>query len=137
MTRPVNPFAKLLEEDPRFPIEAYQFVRDALGYAQKHLSTAGSKGEGTRATRTEDDRHLTGQQLCEAIRRYALDQYGFMALTVLRNWGIHKTSHFGDIVYNLIEIGEMKKSKKDRREDFDEVYDFERVFRDEFDIAGA
>lgn len=135
MTRPANPFAKLLQEDPRFPIEAYQFVRDALGYAQKNMPSTKGKDEASRATRSEEDRHLTGQQLCEAIRRFALEQYGFMALTVLNSWGIRKTSHFGDIVYNLIEIGEMKKSKKDRREDFDDVYDFDRVFRDEFHIS--
>ncbi len=133
MTRPVNPIMKLLQNDPRFPLEAYQFVREGLGYAQKNLRSG--TGSAARSPRAEEDRHLTGQQLCEAIRRYALDQFGFMALTVLHSWGIRKTSHFGDIVYNLIEIGEMKKSKKDRREDFENVYDFEQVFRHDFNIA--
>lgn len=140
MTRHANPFVKLLKDDPRFPLEAYQFVREALDHAQKTLrrdvSSPSAKVAGKRP-KSEDDRHLTGQQLCEAIRHYALEQYGFLALNVLRSWRIYSTGHFGDIVYNLIEIGEMKKSKRDRREDFDDVYDFERVFRREFQFPGG
>ncbi len=33
-----------------------------------------------------------------------------MALTVLNNWGVHRTGDFGEIVYNLIRIKHMKKS---------------------------
>jgi uncharacterized repeat protein (TIGR04138 family) len=77
---------------------------------------------------------VTGQELCEAIRRFALQQYGLMAKTVLESWGIRKTGDFGEIVFNLIRIGRMRKTPHDRREDFDDVYDFETAFRDEFKI---
>jgi uncharacterized repeat protein (TIGR04138 family) len=75
-------------------------------------------------------RHVTGQELCEAIRRYALDQYGMMALTVLNSWGIRSTGDFGEIVFNLIRIGRMRKTKHDRREDFENVYDFATAFQE-------
>jgi uncharacterized repeat protein (TIGR04138 family) len=79
-------------------------------------------------------RHLTGRELCEAIRRYALDQFGFMAKTVLNTWGVHNTGDFGNIVFNLIDIGEMSKTKDDRREDFDDVFDFETDLQGQFRI---
>ena len=45
------------------------------------------------------------------------------------------TSDFGEIVYNLIRIGKMSKSAGDRREDFDEVYDFEQALVQEYRIT--
>ena len=83
------------------------------------------------------DAHLTGQQLCEAIRLYALEQFGLMTRVVLASWGIHSTSDFGEIVYNLIDIGMMKKSDTDRREDFEDVFDFEEAFQRHFKITRA
>ena len=84
---------------------------------------------------SDAERHVTGQQLCEAIRQFALEQYGYMAKDVLASWGIHKTGDFGEIVFNLIRIGQMRKTPDDRREDFDDVYDFETAFRRGFKIT--
>ena len=83
------------------------------------------------------ERHLTGQQLCEAIRQYAVEQYGYMAKVVLNSWGLHTTGDFGEIVYNLIRIGMMKKSESDRREDFDDCYDFDEAFQQRYKITMA
>ena len=79
--------------------------------------------------------HVTGQELCEAIRRYALEQYGYMAKTVLNNWGLHNTGDFGEIVFNLIRIEQMRKTPADTRADFDNVYDFDAAFRQGFKIV--
>jgi uncharacterized repeat protein (TIGR04138 family) len=38
-------------------------------------------------------------------------------------------------VFNLIEIEQMRKTKQDRREDFDEVFDFETAFVRDFKIT--
>ena len=81
------------------------------------------------------DRHLTGQELCEAIRVYALEQYGYMAKSVLNHWGVRSTKDFGEIVFNLIEIGQMRKTPDDRREDFEKVFDFEEGFHQDFEIT--
>jgi uncharacterized repeat protein (TIGR04138 family) len=78
--------------------------------------------------------HLTGQQLCEAIRLYASELYGLMAKVVLNSWGLRTTSDFGEIVYSLIELGEMTKSDSDRPEDFENVYDFDEAFRARYEI---
>ena len=128
-----NPIPQLLNEDPRYCLEAYQFVRDGLQYAQESLQM-GDDQQPDEAKGEELEKHLTGQQLCEAIRQYAIEQYGFMAQTVLKNWGINETGDFGNIVYNLIEVQLMKKSKHDRREDFNDVYSFDQAFREDFKI---
>ena len=134
-----------MRQDRRYRFEAYAFVFEALGYAHKVLGLGVTK-KSESATRKrakpaggeeEPENHLTGQQLCEAIRLYALEQYGYMAKCVLNNWGVHTTGDFGEIVFNLIRIGEMRKTKDDRREDFDGVYDFETALRQDFRIEQA
>ena len=136
MSVPIPPILELLKKDPRYKLEAYQFVREALDYAQHALGM----GSGKPIQPSEEpppEAHLTAQQLCEAIRGYAMDQYGYMAKIVLDSWGVHSTGDFGEIVYNLIEIKEMRKSEADRREDFDDVYDFEEAFVQRFEIKVA
>ena len=74
-----------------------------------------------------------GSEMC--IRdRYSILQFGFMAKTVLNNWGLTETLDFGEVVYNLIDIGMMRKSNSDSKDDFAGVYDFDSVFVKDFDI---
>lgn len=135
---------RLLRKDPRFPLDAYLFVREALSYAADELNLGSARFETPvldieqyEETGEDEDvveRHLTGQELCEAIRQYAINQFGYMAQIVLRNWGITSTGDFGDIVYNMIDVGLMKKSPQDCRSHFDDVYDFEQVFEQQFEM---
>lgn len=137
MSKPKN-IAELLAADKRYRREAYAFVFEALRYAHDQLGlgtpTPVEVLETPSGESTEQQRHLTGRELSEAIRKLALEQFGYMAKTVLNSWGITKTGDFGEIVFNLIEIGEMSKTKHDRREDFDDVYDFETGLIQEFRI---
>ena len=148
MLDPSHPITKLLQEDRRYPFEAYAFMFEALHYAQKVLKMGAESPSEPRPEQAETEgeerpaeRHVSGQELCEAIRRYALDQYGYMAKTVLNQWNIHGTSDFGEIVFNLIRIGQMRKTPSDTRVDFDKVYDFDAAFHEGFKIhppeAGA
>jgi len=65
----------------------------------------------------------------------AHDRYGYLALPVLQSWGLKCTGDFGEVVYNLIKIGEMFKSPDDSREHFDDVYDFEQALLHDFTIS--
>jgi len=136
MPEQVHPIVKLLQDDRRYKLDAYQFVRDGLAYAQDvlHLGEKGPTTESSEEGAARVEQHLTGQQLCEAIRLYAIEQYGLMAKTVLNSWGLHATSDFGEVVYNLIRVGLMKKSKSDRREDFNDCYNFDDAFVSRFEI---
>jgi uncharacterized repeat protein (TIGR04138 family) len=130
MLDPEHPLAELLRRDRRYHRNAYFFVFEALRFAQEQMGL----GQPTVSDdpELEEQRHVTGQQLCEAIRRYAVEQYGMLAKNVLNDWGIHTTGDFGEIVFNLIEIGQMKKTDSDRRQDFENVFDFNDGLRDAF-----
>jgi len=137
----------LLERDHRYKLDAYLFVLESLAFGQENLgmgaeppaeeleSSSGqpadtgnrSRGRG-RPRRRQVERHVSGQELCEAARQYALQQYGFMAPTVLGSWGVRRTGDFGEIVFSMIEIGQMRKTRRDKREDFDDVYEFRDAF---------
>ncbi|TWT90101.1 hypothetical protein Mal64_04840 [Pseudobythopirellula maris] len=139
MLDPKHPLAELLRRDDRYHFDAYVFVFDALRYAQEKLGL-GAPVESSDEDEAADDenpfeqagdeegmepeRHVTGQDLCRAIQGYAIDRYGLMAQSVLGHWGVRTTGDFGEIVFNLIDIGQMRKTDSDRREDFDDVYDF-------------
>ncbi len=144
MIQPGSDMAQLLDEDKRYCFEAYLFVFEALTYAQTVLGI-GSEVESEPLAEDSEDadedfdeseppRHVTGQQLCEAIRSYAHEQYGYMAKCVLNSWGIGCTGDFGEIVFNLIRIGRMRKTASDRRGDFEDVYDFEIALRQDYKI---
>ena len=113
---------QILAKDPRFARDAYFFVREALDFTQK---ASARKTEG-------NVRHVTGQELLEGIRQYALQQFGPMAVTVLEEWGVHNCRDFGDIVFNMVEIGLLAKTEKDTRDDFQNGYDFTDAFRKPF-----
>ena len=135
---PSHPLGQLLLRDSRYKVDAYLFVLESLSYAQDTLGFGAEPPEddleprpadrSRRGRRRTGERHLTGQQLCEAARRYAMQQYGFMARTVLATWGVHSTRDFGEIVFNMIDIGQMRKTRKDKREDFHGIYDFDEAF---------
>ena len=73
------------------------------------------------------EHHLTGRELCEGIRDLALREFGLMARTVFRMWGIQRTDDFGEIVFNLVEANLMTKTDKDSRKDFHNIYDLDQA----------
>ncbi len=112
-TEMIKRISALAERDPRYRREAYFFMLASLEYTLEQIQTV---------------RHLSGQELSRGIAEYARHQYGWLARPVLEHWGIRSTSDFGEIVYLLIDEGLMSKTEEDRREDFDNVYDFETEF---------
>lgn len=111
----------ICKEDSRFNRKAYTFVRQALDHTVKELKKKTPE-------RTGKSQHVTGAELLEGIRSFALDQFGPMTKTVLTTWGITRCSDFGDIVFNLIDYNVFSKTESDRREDFANLYDFEEAF---------
>jgi uncharacterized repeat protein (TIGR04138 family) len=111
----------ICKEDPRFNRKAYAFVRHALDHTVKELR----RGQPDRASKSP---HVTGAELLEGVRTYALEQFGPLAKTVLNGWGIRMCSDVGDIVFNLIDYNVFSKTDSDRREDFADIYDFDEAF---------
>lgn len=115
-------FEELLRQDPRYSREAYEFVSEALEYTVSQLP---------------ERRHVSGRELSEGIREYALKEFGPLAREVFRSWGLNKTADFGEIVFNLIDIGVMSRTQNDTREDFHNVYDIGTAFDEGFNIPDA
>ncbi len=113
-------------KDPRYDRQAYLFVREALDFTQKKISKE-NRGR---------IRHVSGQELLEGIRDYALTQFGPMAMMVLQEWGVKACEDFGDIVFNMVDIGLLAKTEKDSRADFGGGYDFYDAFRKPYLPAG-
>ena len=144
-------FMELLKQDHRYPKEAYHFVFEALDYAQNALQMGQDTPSEPLPSQLQEEvremvggldeqeaqRHITGQDVCLAARQYAIQQYGALARTVLSSLGINSTSDIGEIVYNMIRLGRMRKTAEDRREDFNDVYDFETAFQENYHIGKA
>lgn len=111
----VSEVKKICMTDKRYRPEAYIFLREAISHI---ISTKGGKG----------NEHISGKELVEGIRKYALQTFGPMASTVFTCWGINKTEDFGNIVYNLVEVGILKVSEEDSIDDFKNCYDFYEAF---------
>ena len=120
--------ALINKEDPRFDRRAYDFVRLGLDHTVKELR----RKEGAKADRS---RHVSGPELLQGLRVYALDQYGPLTKTVLNAWGNRRCQDFGDIVFNLIEYNVFSKTETDRREDFADIFEFEEAFVKPFQPA--
>jgi uncharacterized repeat protein (TIGR04138 family) len=113
--------ALICKEDTRFDRKAYDFVRLGLDHTVKEIR----KKDSSRAGKT---RHVTGPELLDGLKVYALEQFGPLTKTVLNSWGIRRCKDFGDIVFNLIEYNAFSKTENDKREDFKDLYDFDEVF---------
>src|SRR5204862_222313 len=73
-------------------------------------------------------RHVTGPELLDGVRRYALKEFGPMVMTVFDSWGVHSCEDVGNMVFNLIGAGVFGKTDEDSIEDFKNVYDFAEAF---------
>ncbi len=95
----------LRERDGRYQREAYGFVVGALGVAVRALP----------AERRSDPvrRHLTGGELLTAIIRIARDEFGTLAATVFREWGITSGEDVGRIVFQLVESKQLSARRED------------------------
>jgi uncharacterized repeat protein (TIGR04138 family) len=108
----------IVASDPRYHRDAYVFLRDALDFTTKQQKKI--KGATVR--------HVSGPELLEGVRQYALKEFGPMVMTVFDNWGVHSCEDIGNMVFNLIGAGIFGKTEEDSIEDFKNVYDFEEAF---------
>jgi uncharacterized repeat protein (TIGR04138 family) len=119
---------ELIEDVGVYPAPAYQFVQEALGYTVRKMHGVRKDCDATIS------RHVTGQNLCECAREYAVSQWGLLAYTVLRRWNITRTIDIGRIVFALIDIGQMQKTDNDTLDDFRDVFDFKKALEAEYCI---
>lgn len=107
--------------------QAFEFVREGLAHTVQ-LYHGETPDQAAEAVKMGEDRHVSGQQLCNGLRDYAIKRYGLLARTVLHRWNVRRTDDFGKIVFAMIDAGVMRKSDEDSIEDFKGVYDFDEAF---------
>lgn len=109
---------EICRQDDRYGPGAYYFVREALNFTSGMLKKPASG----------PNRHIRGQELLEGVRRFALQEFGPMAYTVLTRWGLQSTSDIGKIVFHLVDAQVLGKTEEDCLEDFDNGYEFQSAF---------
>jgi uncharacterized repeat protein (TIGR04138 family) len=115
---------EIAREDGRFSTGALKFVYETV-----------RQGGGTTAVQTKKaavSDHITGQTLCEGLRKLAIKKWGRLAMLVLNSWNIKTTHDFGEIVYLMIKHRWMSDQPTDSIDDFNDVYDFKTTFKDHF-----
>jgi uncharacterized repeat protein (TIGR04138 family) len=122
MTMHQTKFDELIRRDPRYAYEAYEFLFEALRHTQEVLGRVPPADASP-----EEDYHVSGPELLDGVRDLALREFGLMARTVFRMWGIDRTADIGELVFNLIEAGLMSKTSDDDRADFVDVYDLDEA----------
>ncbi|MEE2710392.1 MAG: Minf_1886 family protein [Gemmatimonadota bacterium] len=110
----------IINRDNRYSRQAYCFLMDAL----KHTT-------GSLPVR----RHVTGQELSMGIRDYAIEQFGIAVPLIFEQWGISSTRDFGEMVFNMVNAGLMRKTDEDDISDFEDAYDFKTEFDTNFKIT--
>ncbi|MDG1049477.1 MAG: hypothetical protein P8M11_14065 [Planctomycetota bacterium] len=115
----MDPLRECWKKDPRYRLEAYKFLFDAL---DKTVRLTGKDQA------SDEDKHVSGQQLLDGMRVHATRLFGPLAAQVWRTWGIHSTTDWGRIVFNLVDSELLRRQESDSIEDFRDGYDFEEVF---------
>jgi len=108
----------VVANDHRYQRDGYIFLRDALDFTTKQQ----------KKVRGVSVRHVTGPELLDGVRQYALKEFGPMVVTVFDSWGIHSCEDVGHMVFNLIAAGVFGKTEEDSIKDFKNVYDFKEAF---------
>ncbi len=103
----------------RYAEAAYFFVLEALDY------TIFLQGKGQAPT---ESRHINGRELLDGLRRYAQEEFGPLAPFAFRSWGVERTEHFGDLVFQMCEAGLLNRAATDHPRDFADGFDFEHAF---------
>jgi uncharacterized repeat protein (TIGR04138 family) len=101
---------RIREREPRYRREAYGFLLLALGAAVNSLP----------AERQADParRHLSGRELLLGMVELAQREFGPMAAAVFGEWGVRTSADVGELVFQLVECGQLSARPEDSREDF-------------------
>ena len=132
MTLFIKQLIPVVQRDPRFAYEAYEFVNQALEHTHKMLGRAPAT-ENAEPNETRYD--VSPRQWVEGICDFARQEFGLMARVVFRQWGIRRTDDFGAIVFNLIDAGLIRPSPDEGRADFHDLLDLDEALVHGFRIV--
>lgn len=100
-----------------YRLDAFRFVLAAIGHTQQMI---------------QEQRHITGEELCRGLVDQAQESFGPLAAPVLSHWGINSTTDVGTIVFALIDQGVLGKTEEDRKMDFENLFDLKREINESY-----
>jgi len=101
---------ELRERGGRFSREAYVFLVGALGETVRALPPE--------RLADAERRHLSGRELVGGVIRLAREEFGPLAATVFREWGVRRTEDLGVMVFELVAAGQLSARAEDTMSDF-------------------
>jgi len=119
---------EVIKADGRYPPMAYEFLHEGLNRAVREVHGKKAGPESQKPSEAPRDRHVSGKQLCLALRGLARERWGMLAPLVLGKWNIRSTLDFGNMVYVLVAAKWWGKTQEDSVEDFRDVYEFGEAF---------
>jgi uncharacterized repeat protein (TIGR04138 family) len=112
---------QIVKDDSRYALEAYEFVSKAVVFTMLNLDRDKSS-----------DHHVSGQELLDGFRRYAIQEFGPMAGEIMKIWGLTSSIDVGNVVFNLVNRKLLGKTENDSLSDFKNGFDFDRAFSEPF-----
>lgn len=114
-----DPLRKLALRDGRYAPEAFEFLYQSLEHAVKLAGRETAEGS---------ERHVSGQELLQGMRAYALEVFGPLAGEVWRRWGVKESLDWGRIVFLLVDEKLLNRQDSDSLDDFRQGFDFDEAF---------
>lgn len=112
--------------DARYRREAYGFVMAALGRTVQSLPQ--------KRLADPERRHLSGLELMRGVVALARSEFGPLAPTVFREWGLVAAADLGTLVFQLVGSGQLSARPEDRIEDFAAGPDLMRALSEGHDL---
>jgi uncharacterized repeat protein (TIGR04138 family) len=112
--------------DARYRREAYGFVMAALGRTVRSLPRD--------RLADPERRHLSGLELLRGVVALARREFGLLAPTVFREWGLVAAADLGTLVFQLVGAGQLSARAEDRIEDFAGGPDLMRALSEGLDL---
>src|SRR5258708_5681623 len=83
---------RIVEQDPRYDKEAYDFIKEALEFTIKQQK----RGQADPSV------HVTAAELMDGFRQYALKEFGPMVMTVFEHWRGTNSKGRWRIVFKIV-----------------------------------
>lgn len=119
---------ELTREDERYAYEAYEFLCESVTYTQAFLGRYPQEEDDP-----ETDYHINGEELLRGTCNLAVIEFGMMAATVFRQWGIRNTGDVGQIVFNLIHAELLSQSDRDNLDEFEDLFEIDKYLNEQFE----
>jgi uncharacterized repeat protein (TIGR04138 family) len=114
----------LTRKHRRYRSQAYYIVLDSLDFISRDLGKSQMRGS---------ERHVSVEELLDAVKKYAREEFGPLARMVFEYNGIFSTQDIGEIVFIMVEAELLNSRDCDCKQDFADAFDFREAFEEGYE----